>query len=121
MRRSVHIFLTFAALCLLAGIHGDGQTRSNASGVVVDFVALPPIDLGLVRSLSRSPDSPESRIRASLRPEGFTRDRVGSGGAHYIAGKVIVKFKGGSSTVSRASAMSLAKAKASRQPCEQKK
>src|SRR5262249_36154067 len=83
---------------------------------VVEFFAPPPIDRGLVPSMQRSPDSVETAIRAAIRRSAVALDRAGASGAHYIAGKVIVKFKDGASPASRASVMSAAKAKTSTQP-----
>src|SRR5712692_6870263 len=96
MCRFRRVFFTLSfALYVVCGGRGYGQAPANASGVVVDFSAPPAIDRGLTRSLSRALDGPEAMIRASIRPEGFTLDRVGRTGAHYIAGKVIVKFRDG--------------------------
>ena len=67
-------------------------------------------------SVQRAPDSVETAIRAAIRRSAVALDRRGASGAHYIAGKVIVKFKDGASAASRASVMSAAKAKASTQP-----
>src|SRR5207247_7989454 len=81
-----------------------------------DVPAAPATEQGVFSSVHRSPDSIETKIRAAVRTSSVPLDRVGASGAHYIAGKVIVKFKDGASAASRASAMSLTKAKASAQP-----
>src|SRR5207248_1631424 len=94
---------------------GRGQTPPRYP-VVVDFTAPPPIVEGIFASLQRSPDSIETKIRAAIRTSAVALDRVGGSGAHYIAGRVIVKFKDGASTASRASAMAVAKARTSAQP-----
>jgi serine protease len=105
-----------AALACLAS-RGSGQTAPGGSGIVVDFIAPPAIDRGLIPSLQRSPDSLETKVRAAIRASSVTLDRVGASGAHYIAGRVIVKFKDGAATSSsRASAMAFTRAKASSQP-----
>ena len=51
------------------------------------------------------PGSPEALIRESLRYSAVTLDRTGTSGAHYIAGRVIVKFRDGMSTDARVRAM----------------
>jgi subtilase family protein/fervidolysin-like protein len=109
-------FFTLGLAIVLFAVRGFGQRSSPASGVVVDFTALPAIEYGIVPSLQRAPDSPETRIGAAIRTSTVALDRIGASGAHYIAGRVIVKFKGGATAASRASAMSMARAKATAQP-----
>src|SRR5215510_1724151 len=103
MLRARLFFFTaaIAAFALLAA-RGFGQTSPAQSGIV-DFTAPPPIEEGIFSSLTRSPDSIEAKMRASIRTSSVALDRVGASGAHYIAGKVIVKFRDGVSTASRAS------------------
>src|SRR5919204_1461488 len=115
MFRGRIVFLTLvSAVVVLAAIHGRGQTNQT-SGIVIDMTAPPPIDVGIIPSLERSPDSPETRFRAAIRSSAVALDRVGASGAHYIGGKIIVKFKDGASVSSRASAMSAARASTSAQ------
>ncbi len=110
-------FFTLAAVVLaffgVFGARGHGQTNRSP---VVEFFAPPPIDRGLVPSVERAPDTVETAIRAAIRRSAVALDRAGASGAHYIAGKVIVKFKDGASATSRASVMSAAKANRSTQP-----
>jgi serine protease len=113
MLRARIAFFTLALGAVSLGARPLEQTRS---GIIVDFIAPPPIDLGLIRSFQRAPDSPDTALRASIRRSNVALDRAGATGAHYIAGKVIVKFKDGASTTSRASAMSAAKASRSAEP-----
>jgi len=114
MVRARIAFFTLALAALVSfGARPLEQTRP---GIIVDFIAPPAIDRGLIPSFERAPDSPETAIRASIRRSNVALDRVGASGAHYIAGKVIVKFKDGASTSSRASAMSTAKASGSAKP-----
>jgi serine protease len=115
MVRSRLFFFTLGiALFLAGGTHGRGQTP--ASGGVIEFFAPPAIDLGLVANVSRSPDAAASKVRASIRVAGSPLDRVSPSGAHYVAGKVIVKFREGTSATAHASALSVTSAKASTQP-----
>jgi serine protease len=106
----------FLALFAMFGVRGRGQSPAPASGVVVDYFAPPAIDRGLMPDLSRSPDSPESKIRASIRLVNATLERVGASGSRYVAGKVIVKFRDGVSPAARSSALAVTTAKASAQP-----
>jgi serine protease len=115
MVRSRLFFFTLGiALFLAGGTRGRGQTP--ASGGVIEFFAPPAIDLGLVANVSRSPDAAASKVRASIRVAGSSLDRVSPSGAHYVAGKVIVKFREGTSATAHASALSVTSAKASTQP-----
>ena len=107
------------ALALLVSVysaHGRGQTPGAASGVVVDYFAPPAIDHGLLVRFSRAPDSAEAQMRSAIRLGNSALDRVGIGGAHYVAGKLIVKFRAGASSASKASALSVASASGSTQP-----
>ena len=117
MTRCRNGFLILAlALLAVCTARGRGQDAEHASGVVVDTFAPPAIDHGLVRDVSRAPDSPESRIRASIRVDGAPADRIGASGARYTAGKLIVKFRDGTSSSARVSALSAASARASARP-----
>src|SRR5205809_5901182 len=106
MSGSRRVFFTLALAIVVLGAHGLGQTPAPASGVVVDYSAPPPIDRGLMPDLSRAPDSPEAAIRAAIRADGVSLERVGAGGARYVAGKVIVKFRDNASSAARVSALS---------------
>jgi serine protease len=117
MLRARIVFFTLGLAAVVGfGVLGYGQTPPTRSAVVVDFTAPPPIQEGIFSSLMRAPDSIEARIRNAVRTSAVALDRVGASGAHYIAGRVIVKFKDGASAASRASAMSVARARASAQP-----
>jgi serine protease len=107
------------SVALLAGIvvsvvvawtvTGAGQTRLPAA-------VLPPIDRGLVARTYRSPDSPETRLRAAIRDLNGPAQRIGAGGAPYVAGQMIVKFRDGTSTAARVSALSARGARAASAP-----
>jgi subtilisin family serine protease len=98
------------------GVPGHGQTTRSRSPVIVDLSPPPPIEQGIFSSLFRAPDSVEAALRAAIRTSAVALDRVGASGAHYIAGRLIVKFKSGASSAARASAMSVAQARISSQP-----
>src|SRR2546427_8935920 len=115
MARFRNLF-SILALALLIVFSARGRGQGVVSGVVVADFAPPAIDRGLSASMSRSPDSPESQMREAIRASHSPLERVGAGGAHYIAGKVIVKFRAGTSSTARVSAMSVAGASTSEQP-----
>src|SRR2546427_1620940 len=112
----ISFFTLFLALFAMLGVRGRGQSHAPVAGIVLDYFAPPAIDRGLMPDLSRSPDSPESKIRASIRPVNATLERVGVSGSRYVAGKVIVKFRDGVSSAARSSALAITSAKASLQP-----
>src|SRR2546426_1433658 len=112
----ISFFTLFLALFAMLGVRGRGQSPAPVSGIVLDYFAPPAIDRGLMPDRSRAPDSPESKIRASIRPVNATLERVGVSGSRYVAGKVIVKFRDGVSSAARSSALAVTSAKASLQP-----
>jgi serine protease len=88
-------------LCLLLyGARGGGQ------GLPDRPVGLSAIDRGLVERVYGAPDSPEAKVRESIRALNGPAERVGASGAPYLAGRVIVKFKEGASPATRMSVMS---------------
>jgi serine protease len=103
------------ALLIVFTARGRGQD-AGASGVVVANFAPPAIDHGIVEAFSRAPDSPETQMREAIRAGRSPLERIGAGGAHYIAGKVIVKFRDGVSSAARVSTMSAAAASTSERP-----
>src|SRR5262245_22710241 len=107
LRRRFGLVLPSITAVLMAALaaRGHGQSAPQ-SGVVVDYSAPPAIDRGLAPDLSRSPDSPETATRRSIRVEGLRGDRVGASGAPYVPGKLIVKFRDGVSSVAKVSALS---------------
>src|SRR5919197_341181 len=114
----LRIVLVTAAIAVLVlfGARGRGQTPSPQSGIVVDYTAPPAIDRGLAPDVSRSPDSPETARRRTLRVDAAPAERVGASGARYVAGRVIVKFRDGVSTATRASALAAGAASAATRP-----
>jgi serine protease len=104
----------FASLIVACALYARGQTAGT--GQIVGFFAPRAIDVGIIPRLSRSPDSPESRIRSAFHNQQSALDRVGARGAHYVAGKLIVKFRSSASTASKLQARSVAAASDSTQP-----
>ena len=95
------------ALLLLGSAPAIKQTLSQA--------VLPAIDRGLVQRVYQSPDSPETRVRTSIQSLNGPAERVDAAGAPYVAGKLIVKFRDGTSSASRVSALSNRGARAAAQ------
>jgi serine protease len=94
------VSLTFA-LAFAAIRAGHGQTTGPAR-LILDSFAPPAIERGISPVEARSPDD----IRQTVRPMSGTLDRTAASGAHYVAGRVIVKFKDGTSNASRLAAAS---------------
>ena len=59
---------------------------------ILENVGLSAIDEGLLQDDSHTPSSDQARQRTALL-EALLDDRVGASGAHYRAGRVIVKFR----------------------------
>jgi serine protease len=107
---SRHRFHFYALPIVLAGVLAVHSTQGRGQAV------LPPIDRGLVARVYQSPDSPETKLRASIRALNGPPERVGESGAAYVAGKLIVKFRDGISSSGRLSALSATRARASARP-----
>jgi serine protease len=73
---------------------------------VLAGVGLPGVDRGVVADATRTPDSAETHTRQHVRSLGGPGDRTGSGGAPYVPGRVIVKFRDGVSPNGRLAALS---------------
>jgi serine protease len=109
------LFVT-TVIGLLVVHSAHGRDQGTQAGPVRAAVGLPAIDRGLVARVYRSPDSPETRLRASIRSLNGPPERIGASGAPYVAGKLIVKFRNGTSTAARVSALSATSASLSVQP-----
>ena len=104
-----NFFLTLTVAAIATALAGRVNLHGQAGAAVRTFLpasTLPPIDRGVVSDTSHAPDSPQALARESLRHSTVTLDRTGMSGAHYIAGRVIVKFRDGMSTDARVRAMS---------------
>ena len=84
---------------------GHGQTAVPAR-IFLPASVLPAIDRGVSSDVSHSPASPEALVRESMRHSVVALDRTGVSGAHYVAGRVIAKFRDGLSSASRVRTMS---------------
>jgi len=68
-----------------------------------------PLQRGIIPTSSHAPHHPDRRRQAAIRPASVTIDRIGTSGAAYAPGKVIVKFKESASATARVTAMSRAR------------
>jgi serine protease len=95
------VAVTAVAASLVVRIHGQGAgTRT-----ILPASLLPAIDRGVVADTSHWPGSPQAIDRESIAHSTVSLDRVGPSGARYIAGRVIVKFRDGTSTQARSRVM----------------
>src|SRR5262245_24328734 len=106
-RRIAAVLGFILSLVVLTGVQ-PLQSSQSAS--------MPALDRGLVARISRAPDSPETRIRASIRSLNGPRQRLDSSGAAYVAGKLIVKFRDGTSPAVRQAALAARGVRAAAQP-----
>lgn len=90
-----------------------GQAAGRIARLLVDRIAPPPIERGISPVETRVPGSDEMIQRRSIRAASSPIDRVGASGARYLPGRVIVKFKNGTSATARVSALSAASRTAS--------
>jgi serine protease len=114
MRDPLRVLCAIAAAIVVAGIAGRGEVRQESSSGALDEIdrgARPTaIDRGLVRGEARSPDSVERQHARGLQLPSAARFRTGTTGAPYLRGRVIVRFKDGTSSVSTAASMSAVRA-----------
>jgi serine protease len=103
---TVGLIFTVAAGALSVA-HGQGQDP-GALRAILPASLLPAIDRGLVSDLSHAPGSPQSLVRESMTHSLVALDRIGASGAHYVAGRVIVKFRDGLTPAARARMVSAA-------------
>src|SRR5438093_480306 len=95
------------AIAILLTLRARGQGAVSPR-IVMDRFVPPAIQSGIQPDLSRAPDSPETRMRQTLRGVGTTPDRTGSSGRRFLAGRVIVKFLDGASAEARVAALAAA-------------
>ncbi|HWF86233.1 MAG TPA: hypothetical protein VG222_15345, partial [Vicinamibacterales bacterium] len=112
-RQRLVLGATVCAVLGLLGTRGHGQSadsprarQGSDRGTIVDHVAPPAIERGISPLEAREPGSPEELRRLSLQPVAGPVNRIGRGGAAYVPGRVIVKFKDGASQATKSSAMS---------------
>jgi serine protease len=97
------------ALIALSTVTILGQTPTTPRRIL-SRIAPPPIERGISPDMSHAPGTRDMRRRESVRAASSIVDRTGGSGSRYRPGRVIVKFRAGSSLASRASAMSAVRA-----------
>jgi serine protease len=100
-----YFFFILAVAAAFSAASGHGQD-AGASRTFLPASILPAIDRGVAADISHSPGSPEALVRESMRHSVATLDRTNASGTHYVAGRVIVKFRAGVASASRLRAMS---------------
>lgn len=107
MPRFRDLFFTLAlglALSVLFGTYGRGQARDGRSFTVLEHVGLPAVDEGVIHDETHAPGTPEALRRTAL-TSWLHGDRTSVSGAPYAPGRVIVKFRNGTSSSARAVAV----------------
>ena len=94
-----------AAALLVAAVQDHGQTQTIGR-ILQRSIGLTAIDRGLLTDDARMLDRSARPGRGALRVGAGAVDRLGAWGARYVPGRVIVKFRGDSSTSARQSAIS---------------
>jgi serine protease len=79
------------------------QTPDHARAYI-QSVGLPAVDLGVLADESHTPSTVENARRAALHAS-LVRDGAGAGGARYIPGRLLVKFRDTATAAERQAAM----------------
>jgi serine protease len=105
--RSRHsdFLLTLAAAAALMIASSHAQDPGEARTALYPY-SLPAVDLGL--STAEGPEPARLSTLASRARVAATLDRTGRTGAPYVAGRVIVKFRDGTSSAARLKTLALA-------------
>jgi hypothetical protein len=93
------------SVALVATTRGRGHAQSASPFDVMFGVALPAVDVGVVRGRSRLTGTTEALRRGTQRGPG-SDDLLAGDGSRVVRGRVVVKFREGMSTAARASAAS---------------
>ena len=95
------------ALFVLHGGLGHSQTPPSSLSILQN-VGLPAVEEGVIQGESHVPGSLEALRRAAIRPIGAAVARPGSAASKFLPGRVIVKFRQGTSPTARFSTLSRA-------------
>src|SRR5271156_246729 len=104
--RALPFFLAVPVAVVFVILPGRGRAQDASRLDVILGLGLPAIDRGVVMDPSRVPGGPAPAVLRALGPASTRHDLVGEGGARYVPGRLIVKFRDGVSTGSRLSALS---------------
>jgi serine protease len=91
-----------AALAMTSTV---GRAQPDIGRRVIVERTVTPLQRGVIPGESHAPGHAQRRRQAAIRPASSPLDRIGTSGAAYVPGKVIVKFKDSASTSARAAAM----------------
>jgi subtilisin family serine protease len=94
----------------IASSRAISRSQSQTSPrTIVAQRTVSPLQRGINPTNSHAPNHADRRRQSAIRSASMTVDRMGASGAAYVPGRVIVKFKDGTSTTARVAAMSLAR------------
>src|SRR5580704_18756525 len=99
--RAHFFFLAVSVAVVFETLPGRGQATNGSRFDVVMGLGLPAIDRGVFIDPSRGPGGPEAALRRASHARSTGHDLVGEGGARYLPGQVIVKFRDGVSSALR--------------------
>jgi serine protease len=105
--RYFFFMLTAAAALLVA--RGHGQSAFEPRTFLYPY-SLPAVDQGAMGEPTRGPATAAAFARRARSSSAVTLDRSGSAGSTYVAGRVIVKFRDGTSTAARFKSLSIVSA-----------
>jgi serine protease len=101
------VFLAGSAIAAALITLGLRAQTVDEQFVVREGLGLPAVDIGVQHEETHRPKSPEALRRSALHAA-LRAERVSSSGAHYVPGRVIVKFRDDASSSARVSAMAAA-------------
>jgi serine protease len=105
--RALLFVLAVSVSVVFVIIPGRGQAPDRSRLDVIMGLGLPAVERdGVFMDQSRVPGSPEAAMRRAFQTASTGHDLVGEGGARYVPGRVIVKFRDSVSSARRLSALS---------------
>src|ERR1700730_6500744 len=104
--RAVLFVLAVSVSVVIVILPGRAQAPDPSPLDVIMGLGLPAIDRGVVMDPFRAPGGPDAFVRRALQTASTSHDLEGEGGARYLPGRVIVKFRDGVPAASRLSALS---------------
>jgi len=105
-----YFFFTLTAAAALLVAHSHGQSAAQPRTLLYPY-SLPAVDQGPMGDLRVDPATEAAALaRHAASSSAVTLDRSGSAGSMYVAGRVIVKFRDGTSTAARIKSLSLVSA-----------
>jgi serine protease len=104
--RALLFWLAVSVAAIFVILPGRGQAQDGSRFDDILGLGLPAIDRGVVTDPFRAPGGPEAALRGASQTSSTRHDLVGEGGARYVPGRVIVKFRAGVSSALRLAALS---------------